>query len=295
MKWILLLVLILTSSPLWAAEQYTKAHCDRLAQQKELIRKRLNAGYGFAEGEQLDQQDRELFRMIAAHCTSPIADASADEADDVQERPQNHRQFPAQKTNVPNQQMPAWSGHNAIFNGDQAAAWTEFYQVPQHCRKKQLSEAEFVLCANHKAQQRELFEQKWQQLKFIPFILEDTGLLAAFSHPSHLELLSSGSDWRSRFVQLPPTRIFNDFGYSPVNVGAAQHVPLQTHPLQTGPQPVLESIPAYSMEPTNSPSSTSPATPPGSRYVENIQQQFHWVGIAIIICLTVLSWLIWRQ
>ena len=34
----------------------------------------------------------------------------------------------------------------------------------------------------------------------IPVILEDSGVLAAFTHPSHLEQLSSGSDWRSRFV-----------------------------------------------------------------------------------------------
>ena len=43
---------------------------------------------------------------------------------------------------------------------------------------------------------------------YIPVILEDAGLLAAFVHPSHLELLSSRG-----FVQLPATRIVNDFGY----------------------------------------------------------------------------------
>lgn len=264
MKWILLLVLLLSYNPLWAAAQYSQAQCDSLKQQKEQIRKRLNAGYGFAEGARLDQQDRELFQKIASHCTSPVADSETryeiDDApaDDQETSPYRHPP-PAKYTNVSLQQMPAWSGRNAIFKGDKVAAWTEFYQVPQHCRQKQLSEAEFVLCADHKAQQRELFEQKWQRLKF-----------------------------------------------SPVNVGAAQAVPLQTSPSQTNPlqasplqaerQPVLESIPAYTMEPTNSPSLTSTATQPsGSRYVENIQQQFHWVGIAIIIFLTILSWLIWRQ
>lgn len=206
MKWILLLVLILTHRPLWAEQQYSNTHCERLKQQKELIRKRLNAGYGFAEGERLDKQDRELFQMIAAHCIAPIADTSAAAAKDddsaaepdyAQHPSGNHRQFSSEYANVPLQQMPAWSGHNAIFNGDKVAAWTEFYQVPQHCRKKQLSETEFVLCANHKARQRELFEQNWQQLKF-----------------------------------------------SPVNVSAAQTVPLSTRP-----QPVLESIQAYTLHP----------------------------------------------
>jgi hypothetical protein len=76
MKWIILLVLILTNSPLCAVEQYTKAECDRLKQQKEQIHKRLNAGYSFAEGEQLVKQDRELFQKIASHCTSPDANVS---------------------------------------------------------------------------------------------------------------------------------------------------------------------------------------------------------------------------
>jgi hypothetical protein len=258
MKWILLLVLILTHSPLSADEQYTKADCDRLNQQKEQIRKRLNAGYGFAEGERLDKEDRELFQLIAAHCTSPVADTAlsddsdyepGDELSDEQITSPNQRPATTKYANVSLQQMPAWSGHNAIFKGDKVAAWTEFYQVPRHCRQKELSEAEFVQCADHKTQQRQLFEQKWQRLKF-----------------------------------------------SPVNIGAAQAVPSSTSSLQAERQPVLESIPAYTMEPTNSPSSNSTATQPsGSRYVENIQQQFHWVGIAVIIFLAVLSWLIWRQ
>jgi hypothetical protein len=50
----------------------------------------------------------------------------------------------------------------------------------------------------------------------IPVILEDAGLLAAFTHPSHIGDYVPRSDWRSSFAQLPPTRIFNDFGYIPV-------------------------------------------------------------------------------
>jgi hypothetical protein len=77
----------------------------------------------------------------------------------------------------------------------------------------------------------------------IPVILEDAGLLAAFTHPSHIDnyvpgdsfscrlpassmilgipfiledagLLPSLARWRSRFARSAPTRIFNDFGYT---------------------------------------------------------------------------------
>jgi hypothetical protein len=255
MKWIILLVLILTNSPLCAVEQYTKAECDRLKQQKEQIHKRLNAGYSFAQGEQLNKEDRELFQLIAAHCTSPVTDTSLDEAPsdgsanelgaelgDEQETSQNRRPTPSKYADVSLQQMPAWSGRNAIFKGDKVAAWTEFYQVPQHCRQKQLSEAEFVLCANHKAQQRELFEHKWQQLKF-----------------------------------------------SPVHVNSAQ-----TKPSPAEHQPMPNVVTAYTVEPTPA-ASNPPPQPSASRYVENIRQQFNWVGMAIIGILAALSWLIWRK
>lgn len=64
--------------------------------------------------------------------------------------------------------MPAWSAQNAIFKGDKVAAWTEFDQVPRHCRQKQLTEVEFVKCADDKALQKIVFEHKWQQLTFVP-------------------------------------------------------------------------------------------------------------------------------
>ncbi|RVU41990.1 hypothetical protein EOE67_02050 [Rheinheimera riviphila] len=247
MKWIFLSLFILTHSPLWAAEQYTKTKCDQLKQQKEQVRKRLNAGYGFAEGERLDKQDRELFQKIAAHCTSPVTDTSLDEAPsdgagDEQETSQNRRPTPSKYADVSLQQMPAWSGRNAIFKGDKAAAWTEFYQVPRHCRQKELSEVEFVRCADHKSQQRQLFEQKWQRLKF-----------------------------------------------SPLNINSAQAMPSQAQR-----QPIQNVVTAYTVEPKTSAKAPA-AQPSASRYVENIQQQFNWVGMAIIGILAALSWLIWRK
>lgn len=65
-----MLLLLLLPAPLWAAPQYSQTQCNNLKQQKELVRKRLNAGYGSAEGEQLRQQDQRLFQLIAQHCVS---------------------------------------------------------------------------------------------------------------------------------------------------------------------------------------------------------------------------------
>jgi hypothetical protein len=241
MKWIFVLGIALIHSPLWAAEQYTEAQCGSLKQQKEQIRKRMNAGYSSSEGNWLNKRDRELFQQIATHCTTPVTQTATHSESDVIP---SYRSTDSTNSNISLQDMPAWSGRNAIFEGDKAAAWTEFYQVPTRCRQKQLSEADFVACADHKALQRLQFEQRWQKLTFVP--------------------LTTGT------VQATATKRES--------------------------QPILQSIPAYTLEPTISTSSSKATTPDsGSRYVENIQQQFHWVGMAFIVVLAFGSWLIWRK
>jgi hypothetical protein len=241
MKWIFVLGIALIHSPLWAAEQYTEAQCGSLKQQQEQIRKRMNAGYSFSEGNWLNKRDRELFQQIASHCTTPVTQAATHSESDIIT---SYQSTDSTNSKIALQDMPAWSGRNAIFEGDKAAAWAEFYQVPTRCRQKQLSEVDFVACADHKALQRLQFEQRWQKLKFVP-----------------------------------------------LTTGTAQATAARTER-----QPVLQSIPAYTMEPTIPTSSTRPAAQHStSRYVENIQQQFHWVGMAFIVVLAVGSWLIWRK
>ena len=254
MKWILLLVVLLTHSPLWAAKPYTKAQCDDLKQQKEQIRKRFNAGYGVAEGEWLKKLDDELFFLIASHCTSPLANvAVAARSDEDPEYASQTARNSSAATSAYNglslQEMPAWSGDNAIFKGDKVAAWTEFYQVPRQCRQKRLSEAEFVQCAEDKAQQKRRFEQRWQQLTFVP-----------------------------------------------LTVGTAQATVINI----SATQPAIESIPAYTLgsatltATTSSQATSSQTKATSSRYADNIQQQFDWVGITILVLLAIGSWLIWR-
>ncbi|MCB5228204.1 hypothetical protein JAO78_015445 [Alishewanella sp. 16-MA] len=50
MKWILVAVLMLIHNPLIASTQYSQSQCKELKDQREYIRKRMNAGYGVAGG-----------------------------------------------------------------------------------------------------------------------------------------------------------------------------------------------------------------------------------------------------
>lgn len=246
MKWILWIALVLTPQLLWAAEQYSSAECQLLKQQKETIRKRQNAGYSFAEGERLDQRSSALFQTIARHCGG-ADDASVEKtADDIaQDQSQTRRQQapPSKYQGLSLQQMPEFSGRNAIFKGEKLAAWTEFYQVPRPCRQKQLSETEFVACADHKAQQKRAFEAKWQQLTFVP-----------------------------------------------LTAGTAQS---RSVPLQSNPQN-FERMPVHATETQHSPATRDTLLTASNRYVENIQQQFHWLGLVILLALVIGCWVIWR-
>ncbi|MDP5151639.1 hypothetical protein [Rheinheimera baltica] len=165
MKWILLTAILLTPLSLFAAEQYSKAECDNLKHQKEQIRKRMNQGYGVAEGNWLNKRDRELFRLIGLHCSSPNEDRASTTTERVDMSPSVSRNS---RPSTSLQDMPNWSANNDIFKDDKAAAWSEYYQVPVRCRQKALSEIDFVQCADHKAEQRKQFDEMWQLLKFTP-------------------------------------------------------------------------------------------------------------------------------
>lgn len=165
MKWILCVVLLLFHVHGFAAAQYSKEQCDDFKQQKEQIRKRMNAGYGVQEGNWLNKRDRELFQLIGSHCSNPVAHKSSEKSVVIRS---------AQVTSAPSHQsvslqnMPGWSANNATFKGDKAAAWSDYYQVPAKCRQRNLSELDFVQCAEHKAAVRKEFEHSWDNLKFTP-------------------------------------------------------------------------------------------------------------------------------
>lgn len=125
----------------------------------------MNAGYGVEEGNWLNKRDRELFKLIGLHCSSPTLRSGSGAISRVAPSSDTSTvKHPA----VSLSDMPDWRADNAIFKGDKSAAWSEYYQVPVSCRQKNLSENDFVKCAEHKAQQRKQFDAAWENLKFTP-------------------------------------------------------------------------------------------------------------------------------
>jgi len=118
--------------------------------------------------EQLNQQQRRLFTLQARHC-----DNNADKRRSAEQTQIDDSSYQSTvsywiadsssaNSSANNSQLPKLQAHNAVFQGAQAAAWAQFYQPPTQCRQQQISEADFVFCAEHKTAQRALFIQQWQ-------------------------------------------------------------------------------------------------------------------------------------
>lgn len=125
----------------------------------------MNAGYGVEEGNWLNKRDRELFKLIGLHCSSRTLRSGSGAISRVSPSSDTST---VQRPAVSLSDMPDWRADNAIFKGDKSAAWSEYYQVPVSCRQRNLSENDFVKCAEHKAHQRMQFDAAWENLKFTP-------------------------------------------------------------------------------------------------------------------------------
>lgn len=206
MKWILCILLILSRAPAFAADQYSKAQCDDLKNQKEQIRKRMNAGYGVQEGNWLNKRDRELFRLIGLHCSSPNSTRhSGITASSNLAASSASAEVTSPTTSL--SKMPDWSANNAVFRGEKAAAWSEYYQVPTKCRQRNLSETDFVQCAEHKATERQKFARAWDKLKFTPLTVGTTeATLSESGHPAHSESLTTATNEKTEPLTLLPAK-----------------------------------------------------------------------------------------
>ncbi len=155
MKWMLLVLGIGWQLPLHAVEQYSTYQCDNLKARLNVIKKRSSSGYDIDVNQFSVNKDLALLHEYSLYCVHPVDTVRVIRGaiSDAQSA-----EFP--ETSL--QDMPSFSANNATFGGEKAAAWDDFYQVPRQCRKKQLSEFEFVACAEDKADQRVKFEQNWQ-------------------------------------------------------------------------------------------------------------------------------------
>lgn len=153
------ILFIIFGFPSFANDQYTKSDCEYLAKEREYIKKRLNAGYRVREGNRLNERDQELFRVISKHCRKPVDDSAY-----------FYSSQPSQTvTNlVPNYPISSsaindnWSAHNRVYQGEKLEAWEAFYKMPSRCRHRQSAQADFVFCAENKAEQRQEFEKYWE-------------------------------------------------------------------------------------------------------------------------------------
>lgn len=281
MKWIFLFLLLLMQIPLCAETQYSQSQCDNIEQEREQIRKRLNAGYSAKEGEWLDRRDRELFQVLAVHCISPSTNTSSYRMTDDEDTESGYtsterRAATSIYAGMSLQEMPEWSGANAIFTGDKAAAWDEFYQVPPQCRLKKLSETEFVACAEDKAAQKSIFEQKWQQLTFVP-VGTDTALAQPSAQP----------------LSIQPSHLAQPKSPTTTTTTTTTIKSIAAYTLEPDSQATLSAPSPTSVSATASPLNQTTAS--SHRYMDNIQQQFEWVGIGILLLLALGSWLIYRK
>lgn len=153
----LLIGFLLTSFFTVADEQYSSQHCAALKAEKERIQQRFAKGYGVAEGNYLNDRDREIFQIMRKHCVSPVRSGSSDnyqgqEAKDVITNPSYD------STSINDN----WSAQNRVYRGEKLEAWQSFYKMPSKCRHKQSSDHDFVACADDKAEQRKRFEAYWR-------------------------------------------------------------------------------------------------------------------------------------
>lgn len=72
MRQILLCFLLLPGFTVLAAPQFSQAECITLNQQRLELRKQLRQPYDAVHGQRLQQELRELERLLARHCKKPV-------------------------------------------------------------------------------------------------------------------------------------------------------------------------------------------------------------------------------
>ncbi len=154
-RWMIILIILLSLQPLLAAEQYSEYHCDNLRERIEFMRERNSSGYDIVASTASSISDGALLKEYSTHCLNPV--------DTVRVvRGAIPASSTAQEKDNTIRELPSFSADNAIYVGEKANAWADFYQPPRQCRQKKLTDSEFVYCAEHKAEQRAKFELSWQ-------------------------------------------------------------------------------------------------------------------------------------
>ena len=157
---LLFLTCLIIPTASFANEQYSKQYCEQLESERTYIRKRMNAGYTARERNRLNDKYRELFHLLANHCKTPYNESDNSYYYDAQEQaqPKLQRQPPSYSSSAINYN---WSARNRTYTGKKAKAWDKFYNPPTRCRKRNLSNDDFVFCGEDKVLQKDKFEASW--------------------------------------------------------------------------------------------------------------------------------------
>lgn len=155
------ILLALIASQAAANEQYSAYHCKTLKAEKERIQERFAKGYGVAEGNYLNDRDRELFQIMRRHCVKPIQSNQSVPSITFSDDDQPNQPFPnsSYDSSAINDN---WSAQNRVYQGEKLKSWETFYKMPAKCRQKSPQHDDFVFCADDKAQQKKAFEQYWR-------------------------------------------------------------------------------------------------------------------------------------
>lgn len=135
-------------------EQYSAQHCQMLKEEKQRIQERFAKGYGVAEGNYLNDRDRELFQIMRRHCVRPT--------DNNQDAPPKSPFITSKPSYDRSAINDKWSARNPTYTGEKRLAWDDFYKIPAKCRKINQNSDDFITCSEDKLQQRELFEEYWK-------------------------------------------------------------------------------------------------------------------------------------
>ncbi|TMN71713.1 hypothetical protein CWB85_09810 [Pseudoalteromonas sp. S1727] len=137
-----------------AAEQYSQAQCERIEAERENIKDRMRSSYTVTQGERLRKRSSALFEQLGRHCKSPTK---------VRTRSSSRTYTRSSANDLLNKKVYDATVYSKTYDSDsKRLQWNQFYQHPDRCRTKDMTQADFVWCSENRAEQRARFEAQWQ-------------------------------------------------------------------------------------------------------------------------------------
>lgn len=147
-KWILLIILSGLCNTTLAAH-YSVAVCEELENTHKEHSALLNAHMSEKQQQRSIERRKALFTKITHNCDLALQPRSY--------RIANHNLLASQPQTDMSVYIKRYSSEH------KQAAWVEYYELPQQCRRLAMSNSDFVWCSENRAKQRAGFESRWQE------------------------------------------------------------------------------------------------------------------------------------